>query len=330
MPELNRIIEIKFGSHLYGCDTPNSDLDLKGIYLPTAKEIVLGNHKRTINKSRPKAEFERNNKDDVDIEMFSLDQFLKLLLEGQTMALDMLFSPSGMWTYKNDTTIHLFQDLKLNREKLLNRKLNAFVGYARQQASKYGQKGFRVHAYRATLDMLKSHPNELERISVLGLDRIASWIMETKNANIKLVELGIEGRMLMHIDVCGKYIPLTTTFKHTKHWLQKYFDEYGQRALMAERNEGVDWKALSHAVRVNCEASELLRTSQITFPRPERELLLQIKTGQVPYKRVAEIIENGLEELQAAEQQSILADAPDYIWANNWLYDVYSHIVRES
>lgn len=32
--------EIKFGSHLYGTDTPTSDLDLKGIYLPTGRNPV--------------------------------------------------------------------------------------------------------------------------------------------------------------------------------------------------------------------------------------------------------------------------------------------------
>jgi predicted nucleotidyltransferase len=44
---MNKILEIKFGSALYGTSTPNSDLDLKGIYLPTAKEICLNSYKRT-------------------------------------------------------------------------------------------------------------------------------------------------------------------------------------------------------------------------------------------------------------------------------------------
>lgn len=38
---MNKILEMKFGSHLYGTNTPNSDLDYKAIYLPTAREIIL-------------------------------------------------------------------------------------------------------------------------------------------------------------------------------------------------------------------------------------------------------------------------------------------------
>lgn len=88
---MNKILEMKFGSHLYGTDTPESDLDFKAIYLPSAREIVLGNYKRTDNHSRKKKLCERNTKDDVYVEILSLDQFLKLLTEGQTMALDILF-----------------------------------------------------------------------------------------------------------------------------------------------------------------------------------------------------------------------------------------------
>jgi hypothetical protein len=37
---------------------------------------------------------------------------------------------------------------------------------------------------------------------------------------------------------------------------------------MAETQEGVDWKALSHAVRVGTQALELLKTGHVTFPLP--------------------------------------------------------------
>jgi hypothetical protein len=34
-PEL--IVQIKFGSHLYGTNTPTSDLEFKSVYIPTAR-----------------------------------------------------------------------------------------------------------------------------------------------------------------------------------------------------------------------------------------------------------------------------------------------------
>jgi len=325
---MDKIIEIKFGSHLYGCETPESDSDYKCVYLPDARDIVLGKVKKTISISRPKQPFEKNVKDDIDIETFSLDQYLKLLLQGQTMALDMLFAlqrPEMIQRFKGS---ELFDYISDNRFLLLNKQVNAFLGYARQQASKYGVKGFRVHALRETLEFFKSFPHEMDRVDDHA-DVVRKFVTELNNEHVKIVDLEApDHKPIPHVEVCSKYIPFTGTVKHAKTGLQKRFDAYGQRALMAERNEGCDWKALSHAVRVNSQAKELLQTGFITFPRPDRELLLQIKLGQLQYKDVAVIIEKGLEDLEDVKLKSTLRDEPDYKWAEDFVYDVYSGIVR--
>ena len=79
---------------------------------------------------------------------------------------------------------------------------------------------------------------------------------------------------------------------------------------MAERNEGIDWKALSHAVRVCHEALELMATGWITFPLPNAAHVLSIKRGQTPYQAVAEEIEDLLEKVEAAQETSVLPEAP--------------------
>ena len=33
---------MKFGSHLYGTNTTDSDTDYKGVYMPTKRQILLG------------------------------------------------------------------------------------------------------------------------------------------------------------------------------------------------------------------------------------------------------------------------------------------------
>src|ERR1700722_5000860 len=151
---MNKILEMKFGSHLYGTNTPNSDLDYKAIYLPTAKEIVLGSYKKTIAKSRPKADCERNTKDDVDMEILSLDRYLELLMQGQTMALDILFAPPYMYTHMSFEHARPWQLIFDNRERLLTRNVNAFVGYTKQQAAKYGIKGSRMDILKRTKEVL--------------------------------------------------------------------------------------------------------------------------------------------------------------------------------
>jgi len=86
---------------------------------------------------------------------------------------------------------------------------------------------------------------------------------------------------------------------------------YGQRAIQAERHEGVDWKALSHAVRVGREAVELFCTGRIVFPLPYADHLLGIKRGALPYTVVADEIEHLLDEVAAAAAGSSLPAVPD-------------------
>ena len=78
MHQMRTIVECKFGSQLYGTATPESDLDLKGVHLPSGRDILLqrGNNVITHNTSDVK-----NGPDDVDFESFTLLHYFKLLLE---------------------------------------------------------------------------------------------------------------------------------------------------------------------------------------------------------------------------------------------------------
>lgn len=331
MKKLNKILEIKFGSHLYGTSTENSDTDIKAIYLPTAKEIVLGTYKKTITTVRPKAVGERNKKDDVDIEIFSLDRFVDLLLQGQTVALDILFAPDNMYIDENTTTMgaYVMNVLRENRHELLNRNVNAFVGYAKQQAAKYGQKGFRIHAIQSTVEFLRPRENFMT-LAVFGAAHVQNWINENKNEHIKITMLkGPNDSDLAHLEVSGKYYPFTQKISDIVKQLTKRYEEYGSRAILAQKNEGIDWKALSHAVRVNREAQELLSTSHITFPRPEAQLLLDIKVGKIPYAEVADMITDGLDRLKELQHTSTLKDEPNKAWADDFIWKIYSGIVKQ-
>lgn len=323
---MNKIFELKFGSHLYGTNTENSDLDLKSIYLPTAQEICLNSYRRTITTSRPKKEFERNNKDDVDIEIFSLDRYIELLLEGQTVALDILFSGKEMYTYSNPDTVWIIEELYKNRHEFLHSNINAFIGYAKAQAARYGLKGFRVHALRTVLDLFEAWKDKAIKVGDCDLEH---WVPNCGNKYITIEYIkNPKGILEPYLNVCDKKIAFNSTVKWALQHTKKRVEEYGHRALLAERNEGIDYKACSHAVRVNSQAIELLTTSNIMFPRPDKELLLDIKTGKLPYKEIADIIEKGLEDLKIAEVNSILRKEPNKEWTNDFIFKVYSDIVK--
>src|SRR5256885_26937 len=132
---MRNIVTIKFGSHLYGTTTPASDIDFKSVYIPAAADILLQRVRGSINKSRQKAEKEKNLPGEVEEESYSLQRYLALAAEGQTVALDILFAPPWSMT---ERPAFEWCHLIANRHRLLTRRSAAFVGYCRQQANKYG------------------------------------------------------------------------------------------------------------------------------------------------------------------------------------------------
>ena len=138
------------------------------------------------------------------------------------------------------------------------------------------------------------------------------------------------GRSIRHIEICGRSIPFTASIKTAREIVQRIVEEFGQRALQAERNEGVDWKALSHAVRVGREAIELFETGRITFPLPYADHILRIKGGQIPYATVANEIESLLVQVETAAALSSLPEAPDPAVIDELVALTYRRKIMES
>lgn len=334
---MNKLFDLEFGSTLYGTRTENSDTDYKSIYLPTPREIVLNTYQKSINPNRSKQVNERNTKDDIDVEIFSLDRYTKLLSESQTVAIDMLFAPSEFFKNVDLDNFHIFTEIYNNRDKFLSKEINAFISYAKTQAAKYGLKGFRVAAFRDTLDFLSEFRDHDTLSDELIYPKLCKFVykrpQQEPEAKTDLITIDSKtsknGVTETYLQVCRKYYPLKAPIKLIRTQIQGKFDEYGKRALMAEKNEGIDWKALSHAVRVNSQGIELLNTGRITFPRPDKDLLLQIKTGKHAYKDVEEVILEGFQKLEEAKEKSTLRDKPDLEWIDNFVYNTYAEIVYD-
>ena len=303
------IVEMHFGSHLYGTATPLSDLDYKGVYVPDARDILLQRVRGTISQSPPKAPGEKNSAGDVDRELYSLQRYLHLLSEGQTVALDMLFAPDTVMIGEPGPE---WREIQAHSDQLVTRRAASFVRYCRQQANKYGIKGSRVAAARAALALLAAAEADEGSTAKLGIVEKEVTAFASATEHTCLLDLEMPGgRLIRHLEVCGRKMPFTSSIKSAREVVQRLVNEYGERALQAERNEGVDWKALSHAVRVGREALELLETGRITFPLRYAAEILAIKRGERPYVAVSEEIEWLLVTVETTAVRSTLRDEPD-------------------
>lgn len=319
---MRNIVTIKFGSHLYGTSTPASDLDYKSVFVPCARDIILQRVKGTITNKRPKGIGEKNYAGEVDEESHSLQRFLELAAEGQTVALDVLFSPE---TAMVEPASDEWLEIMANRHRLLTKKSASFVGYVRTQSNKYGIKGSRVAAARGALELITTAIEEYgttAKLEVIG-ERVSAFVGKHEFTSLLPIENPGTGRPMMHWEVCGRKMPYSASIKNAQGVMQAMVSEYGKRALMAETQEGVDWKALSHAVRVGTQALELLKTGHITFPLPNAQHVIDIKTAKLPYREVADEIEDFLVRVEIAAGKSNLADEPDHGWIENFVERVY-------
>jgi hypothetical protein len=325
---MDLIVELRFGSHLYGTATPLSDIDYKAVYIPPARDILMQRVRGAISRPTDKAPGEKNAPGAVDHDMHSLQRYLELLAEGQTMALDMLFAPDSAMTRP---PAPLWREIQANAPRLVTRRASAFVRYCRQQANKYGIKGSRVAVAREALALLAGA--EAIHGATAKLSAAETEVTQFADAfeHVALIDLPMpSGQLVRRLEVCGKKMPFTRSIKSARDIAQRMVDEYGQRALQAERHEGIDWKALSHAVRVGREALELFATGKITFPLPYAAEILAIKRGEVSYQLVAEAIDQLLVDVEAASLSSPLREEPDQGLIDELVAEAYRRKVLEA
>ena len=133
---MNLIVKMKFGALLYGTATSDSDVDYKGIFMPTKDEVLLCRIPKSHSHSTGKEE-SKNTKDDIDFEIYSFHYFIKLACDGQTVVMDMLHAPEEMILQSSN----IWKEILKNRHTFYTKNLKSFIDYARRQASKYGIKG---------------------------------------------------------------------------------------------------------------------------------------------------------------------------------------------
>jgi hypothetical protein len=93
---------------------------------------------------------------------------------------------------------------------------------------------------------------------------------------------------------------------------------------------GYDVKAAMHVIRLLNEGIELIRSGTITLPRPEKELLITIRTGQYgSLDRVLTLANDLFKELEQAQAESRLPETVDRERISKLLTEVYLNFWRD-
>jgi len=104
---------------------------------------------------------------------------------------------------------------------------------------------------------------------------------------------------------------------------KKYYESYGDRARLAEKNEGVDWKAVSHALRAGYQTRHIFAVGGFSYPLPETDFLMKVKLGELSYINVvAPALEDLIDELEGLSRLSPLPEKVDRKFWDEFLISV--------
>ena len=340
------VFKTYYGSRLYGTAGPNSDTDIKGVFLPKKEDLLLCKAPKhfILNTNKSGA----NTKDDTDESYLSLHYFIELLTQGETNALDMFFSFSNKEALIETSPI--YEKMIENADKLITKNVSKYLGYCKSQAIKYSVKGDKLNNFNAFRDFLDNKTGHVLLKDALLINNIIDFKdLEVNKDSIEYFKgtklIGkrnkIEGTPFgdhvyvlivenkeLYFMISDIKFQMNGTLNENKASVYKTLKSYGQRAENAAENKGADFKALSHAVRVLFQAEELLTTGKITFPLKGEQLQLvrdiKFRKTNMTYEEIVDFIEKKLRYVEdVILPNSKLPNKPDQKFINQFILDLY-------
>lgn len=261
------IVKVVHGSRLYGLAGPSSDTDYKGIHLPSRDDCLLG----SICRNSQQTEHTQNGK--IEFESFALQEFIKLLVNSESVALDMLHSSD------NDIIgeCHpIWKELRSNRKLFYTKSMVGSLGYAKNMALKYGFRADRMAALEKVLIFLKSAQNK-------GVGKLYQCWDDLPTG--EHIEFGNEERNnnvdKRFYEVAGKKLQATIDINYALEIIESSYNRYGDRVKAAKEMNGSDLKAISHSFRVGYQLLHIYQDGGFSYPLPETEFLRDVKFGKL-------------------------------------------------
>ena len=299
------ILKIRGGSHLYGLNTNLSDEDYIGIFLNKKVETFGLKICDVIEENIiSKLENGKNSKDAIDCKYYSLDKFCRLAMKCNPTILEILFVNDDNIIYCDEYGKKLLDNKHLFISQ--NAK-NSFLGYAISQKNKSFIKSKNLKALTEAYNIL----NKMDNIS-------NCMLYDLINGNIK---------NLINTTHYPDYITVgDLNFNNqkaidVKNSIKRRLDNAGNRSDNMLKH-GLDYKFMSHTVRLLYEGLELLKTGHITFPLIQRDLLMDIKLGKMNNMSIIELIETLEQKIKDITIN--LPNKPNIEGINNLLVDIYT------
>ena len=302
------------GSRLYQLSTPSSDWDYKSIFAPPVRDLLLMRASRNVRTEVGEGPEKQ------ETEAFALHEFLKLAANGEDIAITMLHASGD--AILQDSQLYTY--LRGARKRFYTKKMRGSFGYALSQSSKYALRADRMVAVERVIGLLENAQSR-------GVARLSQcWDDLTEGEHVtKDISPNDRGEDKRVLNVAGKMLPATISPAYALEILYKLRDNYGDRVKAAKNMSGKDFKALSHSFRVGFQLRQIFKNGDFSYPLPETEFILAVKTGKVDY--LGDELDQKLNELiTEVEGLAAVSDFPEKVdqkWLDEIVLDAYKDVI---
>lgn len=339
------------GSQAYGTATPNSDIDIKGIYIQNIYDVASFKYQQQIMPNK-------------DATFYEVKRFLELAGSANPTILELMWMPDRCVQIKDPLFIKYIES---NRDLFLTKECaNSFCGYAYQQIVKAKGLDKKMNweedriKRKTPIDFCKflwlpdwKHKKDIRlsnKIDLLtpdwfnqdfyALTKIDNTKQLYKFWYIKMPAQEWTRPLCNNDDLIMTAIPedidakLLAIVQYDLDGFQAHCREYNQyQTWLKERNESryvdvqnhgqkIDGKNLMHCYRLMDMAEEIVKEHKIIVERPNRQELLDIRHGKYDLQTLIDRAEEKIETIKEAYRTSDLPDKVDGEKVNEILVNI--------
>jgi hypothetical protein len=351
---MKTIFKAVVGSQAYGTATPTSDIDYKGIYCQSTKDLIGFGYKEQIEYTKDHTEYE-------------IRRFLQLAQSANPTILELLFSPKDCTI----TTSPAYELLSSFKHKFITTQCaNSFGGYAIAQIKKARGLDKKMNYEKSRIE----RKNPLDFCYVYDEQRgktepITSWLKRNshmkqehcglanlnhmkdcyalyydwgatyENARGKMTAKGFKGIVgensnELRLSSIPKDVPPETLLYYNKDGYSVHCKDYNEyQTWLNSRNtqryvdtvthgQQIDGKNLMHCRRLLEMAIEIATEGTIKVRRDNAEQLLKIRRGEVSLEQILEQSEADIKGLDDLFAKSSLPTEVDKDWINELLLEI--------
>jgi hypothetical protein len=344
------IFEAIMGSQAYGTNTPQSDTDIRGVFVQPLEDALKYGYVDQVSD-------ETN-----DTTFYELGRFMFLLIGNNPNILELLAAPEDCVIYRDD----MFKLLENAKDKFLTKRVRwTFAGYAIDQIQKargYNKKmnweenemvrknvldfcyvlhGNGSMLFNDWMQLTRLHRNDTQKnyglaavdhghnLFAMFYNEEPVWglVSDEEKANqVQLFSipkgLDLVANLYFNADGysthCKKYLEFTTWLKERNPNRFKMNKDHGKN---------YDSKNLMHCMRLLEMVAEMLDKGELIVRRPKEhiELLMTIRRGEMEYEYLLKMAEDKIASLDEKCAKSSLPEKVDIEFTLNLLLELRKH-----